>query len=95
VQVIFAVSDLGRSLAFYETAFDWPRNPRIDYSNYVELFPSDGGTLGLFERVGFAGTVGAEPIRLENGDVAPDMSMPVWTTSTRRSRALPRPVAGR
>ena len=69
--MIFAVSDLERSLSFYETAFDWPRNPRIDYSNYVELFPSDGGTLGLFEREGFAGTVGAEPIRLENGDIAP------------------------
>ena len=71
VQVIFAVADLGRSLAFYDTAFDWPRNPRIDYSNYVELFPSDGGTLGLFEREGFAGTVGAEPLRVENGGVPP------------------------
>ena len=32
----------------------------------MELFPSDDGTLGLFEREGFAGTVGAEPLRVEN-----------------------------
>jgi uncharacterized protein len=71
MQVILAVSDLQRSLAFWEFAFDWPRNDRIDYSNYVELFPPDGGTVGLFEREGFAGTVGAEPLAIENGAVAP------------------------
>jgi predicted enzyme related to lactoylglutathione lyase len=43
VQVILAVTDLERSLAFYESAFDWPRNARIDYANYVELHPPDGG----------------------------------------------------
>ena len=53
MQVILAVTDLERSLAFYEAAFDWPRN---DYANYVELHPPDGGTLGLYERDGFAGT---------------------------------------
>jgi predicted enzyme related to lactoylglutathione lyase len=52
MQVIFAVQDLARSLAFYEQAFDWPRNERIDYANYVELIPPDGGSLGLFERNG-------------------------------------------
>ena len=71
VQVIFAVADLARSLDFYERAFGWPRNERIDYANYVELVPPDGGTLGLFERDGFAGTVGAEPIEIANGRVAP------------------------
>jgi len=71
VQVIFAVSDLARSLAFYERAFDWPRNERIDHTNCVELLPPDGGALGLFEREGFAGTVGAEPIEVPNGEVAP------------------------
>jgi catechol 2,3-dioxygenase-like lactoylglutathione lyase family enzyme len=70
MQVIFAVSDLGRSLAFYEQAFGWPRNERIEYSNYVELLPPDGGALGLFEREGFAATVGAEPAALD-GHVSP------------------------
>lgn len=71
MQLIFAVSDLARSLDFYERAFGWPRNTMIDYSNYVELIPPDGGTLGLFQRDGFAGTVGAEPMEVPNGHVAP------------------------
>jgi predicted enzyme related to lactoylglutathione lyase len=71
VQVIFAVSELGRSLDFYERAFDWPRNQRIDYANYFELFPADGGTLGLYERKGFAEEVGAEPVDVPNGRVPP------------------------
>jgi predicted enzyme related to lactoylglutathione lyase len=69
--VIFAVTDLKRSLGFYESAFDWPRNERISYSNYVELHPPDGGTLGLYERDGFAGTVGAEPLEIPDGAVSP------------------------
>jgi predicted enzyme related to lactoylglutathione lyase len=71
MQVVLAVADLERSLAFYEAAFAWPRNPRIDYANYVELHPDDGGTLGLYERGGFAGTVGVEPLSIDNGKVAP------------------------
>jgi catechol 2,3-dioxygenase-like lactoylglutathione lyase family enzyme len=71
VQVIFAVSDLERSLDFYERAFDWPRNQAIDYAEYVELLLPDGGALGLFEREGFAALVGAEPVQIENGEVAP------------------------
>jgi catechol 2,3-dioxygenase-like lactoylglutathione lyase family enzyme len=70
VQVIFAVSDLRRSLEFYERAFGWPRNDWIDYTNYVELLPPDGGALGLYEREGFAATVGAEPAALD-GRVSP------------------------
>jgi predicted enzyme related to lactoylglutathione lyase len=54
MQVIFAVSDLPRALEFYERAFGWPRNDAIDYTNYVELLPPDGGALGLFERSGYA-----------------------------------------
>jgi predicted enzyme related to lactoylglutathione lyase len=57
--VIFAVSDLRPSLEFYERAFGWPRNDWIDYTNYVELLPPDGGALGLYEREGFAATVAA------------------------------------
>ena len=59
MQVIFAVSDVRQSVAFYEQAFGWPRNQRIDYSNYVE-FVLDGGSLGLYERSGYAEEVGAE-----------------------------------
>lgn len=71
MQVILAVSDLQRSLAFWESAFDWPRNDRIDYSNYAELFPADGGTIGLYERDGFAAEVGAEPLTIDDDAVAP------------------------
>ena len=71
VQVIFAVEDLSRSLDFYERVFGWPRNEWIDYSTYVELLPPDGGALGLFERDGFAATVGAAPAQFSNGLVPP------------------------
>ena len=69
--MIFAVTDLRRSLAFYESAFDWPRNDRIDYGNYVELHTPHGGTLGLYERDGFAGTVGAQPTEVADDEVPP------------------------
>ena len=71
MQVIFAVTDVARSVEFYERAFGWPRNDWIDYSNYVELKPPDGGTLGLFEREGYAGLVGAEPADIREGRVSP------------------------
>lgn len=69
MQVIFAVADVERAVAFYEAAFGWPRNRRIDYSNYVELHV-DGGTVGLYERSGFAEEVGAEPAALVDGEVS-------------------------
>lgn len=71
MQVIFAVSDVGRSVSFYERAFGWPRNDRIDYEEYVELLPPDGGSLGLYRRDGFAGMVGADPAEVPDGQVAP------------------------
>jgi len=71
MQVVFAVSDLERSLDFYDRVFGWPRNEAIDYSNYVELLPLDGGALGLYEREGFAQTVGAGAIEVANGRVPP------------------------
>ncbi len=71
MQVIFAVTDLERSLDFYERAFGWPRNDRIDYSDYVELLTPDGAALGLVERAGFAGLVGSEPAEVPDGRVAP------------------------
>jgi catechol 2,3-dioxygenase-like lactoylglutathione lyase family enzyme len=71
VQVIFAVSNLADSLDFYERGLGWPRNERIDYTNYVELLAPDGGALGLFERAGFTETVGARPADLPEDRVAP------------------------
>lgn len=71
MRVIFAVDDLTRSLAFYERAFGWPRNERIDYANYVELLPPEGGALGLYEPDGFAQTVGAELIGVPDDRVSP------------------------
>ena len=60
MHVILAVDDVPRSVEFYERVFGWERNPLIDYSNYVEL-QGDGGTLGLYEREGFAAASGAVP----------------------------------
>ena len=71
MQAVYAVRDLEQSLRFYEQAFGWPRNDRVDYANYVELLPPDGGALGLYERGGFAGTVGAELAELPGDTVAP------------------------
>ena len=62
MHVVLAVGDLPRSLAFYEGAFGWPRNGAIDFENYVELLKPGGGVLGLFEREGFAGEAGADPM---------------------------------
>ena len=70
MHVIFAVKDVARSVEFYEHVFGWPRNDWIDYSNYVELKPPEGGALGLYERKGYAGEVGAEPVET-NGRVSP------------------------
>ena len=71
MQVVFAVSDLRRSVDFYERAFDWPRNERIDYTNYVELLPPDGGAVGLFETDGYSELVGADSAPIPEGRVAP------------------------
>ena len=71
MQVVFAVTDLARSLDFYERAFDWPRNPRIDYTNYVELLPPGGGAVGLFEAEGYSQLVGADSAPIPDDRVAP------------------------
>ena len=70
MHVIFAVSDVTRSAAFYEGVFGWRRNERIDYREYVELLAPDG-TLGLCERDTYAALTGAQPMAPENGDVSP------------------------
>ena len=69
--MIFAVGDLAQSLDFYERGLGWPRNERIDYTNYVELLAPGGGSLGLFERDGFAELLGAEPANVPDERVAP------------------------
>jgi catechol 2,3-dioxygenase-like lactoylglutathione lyase family enzyme len=71
VQVIFAVDDLSRTLDFYERVFGWARNTRIDFENYVELLPPDGGSVGFYERTGFAKQIGAQPVRVSGDHVAP------------------------
>lgn len=70
MQVIFAVSDVDRSVTFYEAAFGWPRNTWIDYRNYVELL-LDGGALGLYEREAYGAQVGAPPAAIAGGAVSP------------------------
>jgi hypothetical protein len=50
---------------------DWPRNERIDYANYVELLPPDGGSVSLFESDGHAQLVGAESTPVADGKVSP------------------------
>jgi catechol 2,3-dioxygenase-like lactoylglutathione lyase family enzyme len=61
MHVILAVHDAQRSAEFYEGVFGWARNPLVaQWSNYVELFQPEGGTLGLYERDGFAAASGAE-----------------------------------
>ena len=67
MHVIFAVDDVARSAAFYEQVFEWPRNPRVNYSNYVELEKPGGGWLGLYERDGFARSAGTEPAHVGPG----------------------------
>jgi predicted enzyme related to lactoylglutathione lyase len=70
MHVVFAVSDLARSVDFYERVFAWPRNERIDFAEYVELHPEGGGTLGLCERPTYGRLVGAEAVE-PNGRVSP------------------------
>jgi predicted enzyme related to lactoylglutathione lyase len=71
MQVIFGVGDLARSREFYERAFGWPRNPRVDFTNYVEFLPPDGGAVGLYARDGYAVEVGAEPVEIGDESVSP------------------------
>jgi catechol 2,3-dioxygenase-like lactoylglutathione lyase family enzyme len=73
MQVILAVDDVDRAVEFYERAFGWPRNPKIDYSNYVELLEPRGGCLGLFERAAFERTAGAKAAARPEGQTATEL----------------------
>ena len=68
---VVAVADVARARDFYEQSFGWPRNPRVDYANYVEFVLPDGGAVGLYDRAGYAGEVGAEPAAIPAGSVSP------------------------
>jgi predicted enzyme related to lactoylglutathione lyase len=70
MQVIFAVEDVARAAAFYDEAFGWPRNPLVDFRNYVEYLLPEGGALGIYQRRGFAGEVGAEPFAADADHVS-------------------------
>jgi len=71
VQVVFAVEDVPRSVEFYERAFGWRRNDRIDFEAYVELLPPDGGSLGLYRRDGYARMTQATPAATSADEVSP------------------------
>jgi catechol 2,3-dioxygenase-like lactoylglutathione lyase family enzyme len=70
MHVIFAVSDVDRSTGFYQSVFDWPRNERIDYGEYVELHAPDG-TVGLCERETYARLTEATPVAPRDATVSP------------------------
>src|SRR5919199_1832192 len=70
MHVIFAVSDVDRSTGFYQSVFDWPRNERIDYREYVELHAPDG-TLGLCDRATYAQLTEASPVVPGDAAVSP------------------------
>jgi len=69
VITILAVSDLERSLAFYDGAFGWKR--QVDTPVYVEL-DAGGHRLGLYQRDGFA----------RNTQHTPVIAPPTETTAT-------------
>lgn len=69
VITILAVSDLERSLAFYDGAFGWKRE--VDTPVYVEL-DAGGHRLGLYQRAGFA----------RNTQTTPAVAGPGETTAT-------------
>jgi catechol 2,3-dioxygenase-like lactoylglutathione lyase family enzyme len=69
VITILAVSDLERSVAFYDSAFGWTRH--VDTPVYVEL-DAGGHRLGLYQRDGFA----------RNTQTTPAIARPGETTAT-------------
>ncbi len=58
--VILAVSDLSRSVAFYEKAFGWPR--RIDVPVLVEFALPNGSGVAVYQKENFAKNVRQDPV---------------------------------
>jgi len=63
VQVIVAV-DLARSLDFYERAFALASQPAHRLRELRRAPATGGGAVGLYQRAGFAGEVGPEPVEI-------------------------------
>lgn len=68
VLTILAVADLSVAASFYRTAFGWEE--RISTPTYVEFFLPGGMRFGVYERNGFARTVGELPERVGEGTIS-------------------------
>jgi predicted enzyme related to lactoylglutathione lyase len=68
VLTILAVSELGRTLRFYDAAFGWSK--LVETPAYVEL-DAGGQRFGLYQREGFAKNTSRAPSRIPDGEIAP------------------------
>lgn len=66
--VILAVTDLGRAVAFYRSAFGWTVD--VDTPSYAE-FSLPNGRIGLYQREAFARNVSELPHQIPAGLLAP------------------------
>lgn len=69
VLTILAVADLAEVVGFYRAAFDWQLT--VDTPVYVELRAPGGHRVGIYQRDGFARNVGAAPVAVPPGELAP------------------------
>ncbi len=67
VLTVLAVTDVQRSVRFYEAAFGWPR--RQDFPIYVELELPGGCGLAFYERGSFGINTGQVPAAVPDGDL--------------------------
>jgi predicted enzyme related to lactoylglutathione lyase len=65
VLTVLAVTDVQRSVAFYEQVFGWPR--RQDFPIYVELELPGGRGLAFYERGSFGINTGQVPLAVADG----------------------------
>ncbi len=69
VLTILAVPDLGRSAAFYRSAFGWTQT--VDVPVYAEFELPGGMRLGVYQREGFGRNTGRVPVQTPAGELAP------------------------
>lgn len=67
--VILAVSDVRRSVAFYQAALGW--QPVLDAGVYVEFALEAGLRFGIYQREGFGRNAGQVPTAVPDGGLAP------------------------
>jgi lactoylglutathione lyase len=67
--IIFAVSDLRRSVGFYRAVFGWTAH--VETPVYVEFAISNGLRFGLYDRTSFGNNTGQVPELLRAGAIAP------------------------